>query len=150
MRSKTAKWFETKVRYEKTMEDGALRQVTETNVVDAVSFGEAETRILEELGKYVNGDLEVVGISIPSYKEVFFDDDNVNSDRWYKAKLEFITIDEKTNKEKKSTVYYLVNAGTIKEAIKNIDSVMGNTMIDYNSLSVSETQIMDVFEHKAK
>lgn len=150
MRSKTAKWFETKVRYEKTMEDGALRQVTETNVVDAVSFGEAEKRILEELGKYVSGELEVVGISIPSYKEVFFDDDNSNSDRWYKAKLEFITIDEKTNKEKKSTVYYLVNAGTIKEAIKNIDSVMGNTMIDYNSLSVSETQIMDVFEHKAK
>lgn len=150
MRSKTAKWFETKVRYEKTMEDGALRQVTETNVVDAVSFGEAETRILEELGKYVNGDLEVVGISIPSYKEVFFDDDNSNSDRWYKAKLEFITIDEKTNKEKKSTVYYLVNAGTIKGAIKNIDSVMGNTMVDYNSLSVSETQIMDVFEHKVK
>ena len=79
---------------------------------------------------------------------MFFDDDDVNSDRWYKAKLQFITIDEKTNKEKKSTVYYLVNAGSIKSAIKNIDKVMGGTMVDYNSLSVSETQIMDVFEYK--
>lgn len=148
MRSKTAKWFETKVRYEKTMEDGALCKVTEINVVDATSFGEAETRILKELGSYVSGEMEVVGISIPSYNEVFFDDDDVNSDRWYKAKLQFITIDEKTNKEKKSTVYYLVNAGSIKSAIKNIDKVMGGTMVDYNSLSVSETQIMDVFEYK--
>ena len=149
MRSSTAIWFEAKVRYDKTMEDGCLKKVTETYVIDALSFGEAEKRILEKMGSYVSGEIDVCGLKIAPYKEVFFADSNM-ADRWYVAKLAFITIDEKTDKEKKTRVCYLVNAGNINAAIKNIEEVMAGTMIDYDTLNVSETQILDVFEYKPK
>lgn len=149
MRSRTAIWFECKVRYEKNGEDGVPKKVIETYVVDAVSFGEAESRILEEMGKYVGGEIEVVDLKIAQYKEVFFADSSL-ADKWYKAKLAFITIDEKTDKEKKTSVYYLVNAGNINSALKNVDEIMGGTMIDYQTCNLTETQIIDVFEYNKK
>ena len=149
MRSSTAIWFEAKVRYDKTMEDGCLKKVTETYVIDALSFGEAEKRILEEMTSYVSGEIEVCALRIAPYKEIFFADSDM-ADRWYVAKLAFITIDEKTDKEKKTRVCYLVNAGNINAAVKNIEEVMAGTMIDYDTLNVSETQILDVFEYKPK
>ena len=149
MRSRTAIWFEAKIRYEKTMEDGCLKKVTETYVIDALSFGEAEKRILEEMASYVSGGVEVCALKIAPYKEIFFADSNMD-DKWYVAKLAFITIDEKTDKEKKTRVCYLVNAGNINAAVKNIEEVMAGTMIDYDTLNVSETQILDVFEYKPK
>ena len=149
MRSRTSIWFECKVRYEKTGDDGMPRKVTETYVVDALSFSEAESRILEEMGKYVSGELEVCDLKIAQYKEIFFADNDL-ADKWYKAKLAFITIDEKTDKEKKTSVFYLVNAGNINSALKNVDELMGSTMIDYQTCNLTETHIMDVFECKKK
>ena len=149
MRSRTAIWFEAKIRYEKMMEDGILRKVTETYVIDALSFGEAEKRILEEMTSYVSGEVEVCALKIAPYKEIFFADRD-KADRWYVAKLAFITIDEKTDKEKKTRVCYLVNAGNINAAVKNIEEQMAGTMIDYDTFNVSETQILDVFEYKPK
>lgn len=149
MRSRTSIWFECKVRYEKTEDDGMPRKVTETYVVDALSFSEAESRILEEMGKYVSGELEVCDLKIAQYKEIFFADNDL-ADKWYKAKLAFITIDEKTDKEKKTSVFYLVNAGNINSALKNVDELMGSTMIDYQTCNLTETQIIDVFEYKKK
>ena len=69
------------------------------------------------------------------------------ADTWYKAKLHFITIYEKTDKEKRSTVSYLVNAGSFNGSVKNIEEVMGGTMIDYVISDVNETTIMDVYEN---
>ena len=149
MRSRTAIWFECKVRYEKTMEDGMPKKVVEIYTVDALSFSEAEKRIMEEMSSYVSGEIEIADLKIAQYKEIFFADSDL-ADKWYKAKLAFITIGEKTDKEKKTSVFYLVNAGNINSAIKNIDEVMGGTMIDYQTLNVSETTIMDVFEYKQK
>ena len=149
MRSRTTIWFEAKIRYEKTMEDGCLKKVTETYVIDALSFGEAEKRILEEMTSYVSGEVEVCALKIAPYKEIFFADNNID-DKWYVAKLAFITIDEKTDKEKKTRVCYLVNAGNINAAVKNIEEQMAGTMIDYDTFNVSETQILDVFEYKPK
>ena len=149
MRSRTAIWFECKVRYEKNGEDGVPKKVIEPYVVDAVSFGEAESRILEEMGKYVSGEIEVVDLKIAQYKETFFANNNL-ADKWYKAKLAFITIDEKADKEKKTSVYYLVNAGNINSALKNVDEIMGVTMIDYQTCNLTETQVIDVFEYKKK
>ena len=146
MRSRSAMWFECKIRYEKVMEDGLQKKVNENYVVDALSFSEAETRITEEMSAYISGEFEVVDIKKAAFKEVFFTDDNI-ADKWYKAKLQFITIDEKTEKEKRSTVTYLVQAGSMNGAMKNIDEVMGGTMIDYVVASVAETTIMDVYEY---
>ena len=146
MRSRTAVWFETKIEFEKTMEDGNPKKVKELYTVDALSFTEAENRITEEMSSYISGEFNVTDIKKASYKEIFFSD-QPSADRWYKSKLQFITIDEKTEKEKRSNVYYLVQAATLMEAVKNIDAVMGGTMIDYAIASVAETQIMDVFEY---
>ena len=147
MRSRTANWFECKIRYKKTMEDGLEKVVTEGYVVDALSFTEAEQRIMEEMSSYISGEFEVRDIKKANYGEVFFSDEEL-ADRFYKAKLQFITIDEKSEKEKRSTVNYLVQAGTLNGAVKNIDEVMGGTMIDYVISAVNETTLMDVFEYK--
>lgn len=148
MRSRTAKWFETKVRYEKTMDDGLQKKLTEQYSVDALSFTEAEATIIEEMKLFISGDFEVTDIKMASYKEVFFSDAD-SDDRWYKAKLQFITIDEKTEKEKRTNNYYLIQAGTLPQAVKYIGEVMGSTMIDYVIASIQETQIMDVIEHQS-
>lgn len=147
MRSRTAEWFECKIRYEKTLEDGMQKKVTEVYTVDALSFTEAEQRIMEEMSSYISGEFDVADIKKAAYKEIFFSDTDA-ADRWYKAKLQFITIDEKSGKEKRSAVTYLVNAGTLNGAVKNIGEVMDGTMIDYVIASVAETQLMDVFEYK--
>ena len=147
MRSRTATWFECKVRYEKVMEDGLQKKVTEQYVVDALSFSEAETRITEEMSAYISGEFEVTDVKKAQYKEVFFDDAEM-SDRYYKAKLQFITIDERTEKEKRSNVTYLVQAATLDGAVKNINEVMDGTMIDYEKSNIAETKIIDVFEYK--
>ena len=147
MRSRTADWFETKIRYEKTMDDGLQKKVTEQYTVDALSFTEAESSITEEMSSYISGEYEVSDIKKAAYREVFFSE-NDSDDRWYKAKLQFITIDEKTQKEKRSNVYYLVQAATLPGAVGHIEEVMGTTAIDYVIASVAETLIMDVFEHK--
>ena len=146
MRSRTAVWFECKIAYEKVMEDGLQKKVKESYVVDALSFTEAESRIMEEMSSYISGEFTIDNINKASYKEIFFSDDAM-ADRWYKAKLQFITIDEKTEKEKRSNVFYLVQAGTLKGAVSNIESVMGTTMVDYVIASINETTLMDVFEY---
>ena len=147
MRSRTAQWFECKIKYEKVMEDGLQKQVVEQYVVDALSFAEAEQRIIEEMSQYISGEFEVADVKKAAYKEVFFDDDP-QADRFYKAKLDFITIDEKTEKEKRSRVTYLVQAANLNRAMKNVDDVMGGTMIDYDAASISDTKLVDVFEYK--
>ena len=145
MRSRTANWFICKIRYEKVMEDGLQKKVTEQYVVDALSFTEAEAHIIEEMSQYISGEFEVVEIDRCVFKEIFFSDEET-ADKWYKSKVHFITIDEKTEKEKRTAVYYLVHGSSLENARKNIDEVMGGTMIDYVISSVGETKIMDVFE----
>ncbi|MBR1500183.1 MAG: DUF4494 domain-containing protein [Bacteroidaceae bacterium] len=147
MRSRTAIWFECKVRYEKTQEDGTQKKVTEQYVVDALSFAEAEQRITEEMSAYISGEYEITDVRKAPYKEVFFDDEG---DRWFKAKLQFITLDERTGKEKRTNAYYLVQAATFDGAVKNINDVMGTTMIDYEKSNISETRIIDVYPYEKK
>ena len=149
MRSRTAQWFETTVRYDKTMEDGKQKKVSERYVVDALSFGEAEERITQEMQHYISGEFEVKNINPAGYGEIFFSD-NSSDDRWYKVKLSFITIDEKTEKEKRTHVTYLVQGASTRGAEDNTKNVMDGTAIDYVVDSVSDTKILDVFEHDSK
>ena len=148
MRSRTSTWFETKVRYQKTMDDGTEKKVTEAYVVDALSFTEAESSIIDEMSVYTSGELQVTGISKAPYGEIFFSDVD-DDDKWYRAKLSFITIEEKTEKEKRSTVNFLVQAKSLARALRYIDEEMGKTMIDYEVVGLAETKLADVFEHTA-
>lgn len=149
MRTRTSTWFETSVQYEKTMEDGLQKKVIEQYVVDAFSFTEAESAITEEMSAYISGEFRVKTIRQAAYGEIFFSDAAAD-DRWFKAKLMFITIDEKTEKEKRTANTYLVQAHTIQQAMKYIEQVMGGTMIDYEVAAISDTKIFDVFEHENK
>jgi len=147
MRSRTGTFFICKVRYEKVTEDGFQKKVNENYVVNAISFTEAEARITESMSEYISGEFTIEDIKKAPFKEIFFTDDN-SSDKWYKAKLQFITISEKTDKEKRTSVNYLVQADTLNHAVKNIDSVMSDSQIDYVSCAVQETTIFDVFDYK--
>ena len=149
MRNVQKRWFETIVRYDKTMESGEVKKVNEVYVVDAITFGEAEESITREMRHFVDGDFEVKNINPAPYSEIFFSDNEID-DKYYRVKLDFITVDERTQKEKKSKVAYLVQAGSLEQARKNTEEVMNGTMIDYEFVSVTETKIFDVFEQKGK
>lgn len=125
------------------------KKVTESYIIDAVSFTEAEERIIEEMSAYISGEFEVKDISLALFSEIFFDE-KPSAGRYYKAKLAFITIDEKSGNEKRQNVTYLVHAENFNQAVKNVYEVMGGTMIDYEIVSIAETQIMDVFEYHPK
>ena len=149
MRSKTSEWFECKVQYEKFMENGIQKKVTELYIVEALSFTEAESRIIEDMSVYINGEYEVKDIKKSKYKDILFSYDK-NDDRFYQAKIQFITLDEKTKKEKRSNFVCLVQAATLNGAIKGIDEFMGGTMSDYDSVEAKETKILDVIEYVVK
>ena len=147
MRSRTAIWFECKIRYEKVNEEGIQKKVTEQYAVDALSFSEAEARIIEEMAQYISGEFTVEDVKKAPYGEVFFSDD-ATADRFYRVKLDFLTIDEKTEKEKRSRVTYLVQANNLNGAMNTITSAMATTMIDYDAAAITETKLMDVFEYR--
>ena len=147
MRSKTGSWYETGVKYQKMQEDGTEKVVTERYVVDALSFTEAENTIIDEMSVYVSGEMTVSNLGKAKYNEIFFSDVK-DDDKWYKAKLQFIVIDDKSEREKRSNVFYLVQAKSLARALRYIDEVMGKTMIDYDIVGINETKIYDVFESK--
>jgi uncharacterized membrane protein YvbJ len=64
-------WFECKIRYEKVMENGMNKKVTEPYLVDALSFTEAESRIIEEITPYISGEFTVSDIKRANYSELF-------------------------------------------------------------------------------
>ena len=146
MESIGAQWFVCKVRYDKQMEDGMQKKVTESYVIDSLSFTEAEERITEEMQNYILGEFEVRDITLAPYSTIFFKDSLANY--WYKVKVQFISLDEKTLKEKRSSSLYLVNAESLKDAVASISDSFGKSMIDYVISSVSETNIIEVFKYK--
>ena len=147
MRTKSSVWFEVKLRYDKVHEDGYEKKVTESYVVDALSFGEAEETAVEFLGSYVSGEIQVVNINPMKFHEVFFNEQE-SCDRYYKVILQFITIDEQTEREKHTQVYYLVQASSFDNCKDSIRTIMDSTMVDYQIASVSETKVIDVIEHE--
>ena len=142
-------WFECKIRYEKTMPNGMNKKVTEPYLVDALSFTEAEARIIEEMIPFITGEFTVSDIKRANYSELFTSEEE-SADRWFKCKLVFITLDEKSGAEKRSSTQVLVQAADLRDAVKKLDEGMKGTMADYQIASVSETAIMDVYPYSAE
>ncbi len=136
------KLFECGIRYNKTLENGQEKKVTELYIVDALSFSEAEQRIIKEMSAY--GEYEVVSEKITNYSELVRSNDT-EADLWYKVKVNLITLDEKTGKEKKAPLYLLVQAKNIDDARRLTNEHMKDSVADWNCEAVSETKIMDVF-----
>ena len=138
-----ATWFECKVRYDKMQENGSVKKVTEPYLVDALTFTEAEARIIEEQTPYISGDFSVSAVKRTKISEIFRDD---KGDRYYLVKVAFITIDEKTAAEKKSISQILVCALDFKGAFENFIEGMKGSMADFEIVSITETPLIDVYD----
>ena len=141
-------WFECKVKTEKTLENGTQKKVTEPYLVDALNFTEAEARIIREISPYCNGELEVVDIKRAKYSEMFTNEAE-SADKWYKVKAMFITLDEKSQTEKKSATFILVQASDFQNAVDTFVNGMKGGMADYEIHTIQETNILDVFPFEA-
>ena len=138
-------WFTCKIRYEKVMENGMNKKVTEPYLVDALSFTEAEARIIEEMTPFISGEFTVADISRANFSELFPSEEEA-ADRWFKCKLIFITLD-KSGAEKKTSTYVLVQGASTEDATKKLHEGMKGTLADYRIGSVVETTLMDVFPY---
>lgn len=140
-----AQWIEVKVRYEKMTESGKTVKVTDPYLVDALSCTEAEARVVEEITPFVRGEFNVLKVSKTKISEIFWDK---SGDRFYKAKLNFITIDERSGAEKRSASFIVVQASSFKEAYDNLIEGMKGTLADYEIESIAETRYVDVLPVK--
>lgn len=138
--------FECGIRYEKTLENGMQKKVTELFIVDALSFTEAERRITEEMTPFISGEFEVVSEKITKYSELV---ETADGDKWYKVKVNFITLDEKSGVEKKQAFFYLIQAKDIDHARLRLTEYMKGSMADWECESLQETKIIDVFLYEA-
>ncbi len=142
-----ANWFECKVRYDKMLDTGIRKMVTEPYMVDALSFTEAEARIIEEITPFISGEFSVAAVRRTNIGEIFWDE---TGDKWFKVKTNFITIDEKTAVEKKSASFMLVQASEFKDALDNFMEGMKGTLSDFEIASIAETPIMDVYKYNVE
>ena len=142
-------WFLCKISYVKTLENGKDKKVTEPYLVDAFSFTEAEARIIEEMTPYISGEFSVSAVGRAKFSEIFLAEDNINASYWYKVKLGFITLDEKTGSEMKTFTNVLVQASDLRDAVNRLDEGMKGCMADYIIVSVAETPIVDVYPYEA-
>lgn len=144
MEVKRSKWFECKVRYEQTQDDGMPKLVTETYVVDGIDFGEAFKGICEYAIKNIADEFDIVAMKMAQYAEIALYKSQGNV--FYRVKINMIAIDEKTDKQKKTPMFLLVRADNINEARKAVDDeYMKGTMTDYEISSVVETKIIDFY-----
>lgn len=138
-----SQWFETKVKYDKTMLDtGAIKSVTEPYLVDALSFTEAEARITKEMEAFVSGELTVTAVRKVRFEDVLYHE---GGDRWYKVKINMITIDEKTGAEKRSASFSLVQASEFKLALDYFLEAMKSVLFDFEIVNITEMAYIDVF-----
>lgn len=149
MKSKFSKYFEVKIQYQKILGNDKVKKVTEQYVVEALSFTEAESRIAEEMLPYTDGDLDVVSEKIAPFNEILLSD-RTDDDKWFISKVGFITLDEKTAKEKKQTFRYLVQAATSEHALDYTKEMLSHGMSYYCIDAVQDTQTLDVFLYEVK
>ena len=149
MKSRVSKYYEVKIQYQKMQEDGKEKKVAEQYVVEALSFTEAESRITEEMTPFIDGDFDVVSEKIAPYNEIFLSD-RTDDDKWFISKVGFITLDERTDKEKKQTFRYLVQAATSELALDYTKEMLSYGMSDYCIEAVQDTPTLDVFLYEVK
>ena len=149
MKSRVSKYYEVKILYQKMQEDGKEKNVTEQYVVEAFSFSEAESRIIEEMTPYISGEFDVVSEKIAAYSEIILSDKS-DDDKWFLSKVAFITLDERTAKEKRQTFRYLVQAATSEIALDYTKEMLSHGMSDYSIDSVQDTPTLDVLLYKDK
>lgn len=142
----TANWFEAKVKYVKVNEDGRERKVNESYLLDALSYTEAESRIMQEMEALIKGEYYISGLKKSNITELVPSEDE-NDDRWYKAKVVIIDADEISGKEKSSSQYYLVAAANINRALENLEKSLSTFVVPYEISGITDTTFLDVFPY---
>ena len=142
-------WFECKVSYERQADSMGMKKVSESYLVDALSFTEAEKRIIKEIRPFVSvGELEVVNIRRARIAELFLNDE-AEADRYFRAKVNFITVDEKSGSEKKASATMIVKSDSLPNAVTELKAQLDSQMASYEIAAVTDTQILDVFQYEA-
>ena len=139
-----ATYYQVVIKYDKMQENGSVKRVSEKYIADALSCTDAEARVTEEMQPFISGDFLATSVKTTPIAEIF----NLDAERYYLAKVAFITVDEKTAQEKRSISQILVGASDFKEAYDNFLDGMKGTMADYEIVSLSETQIIEVYPAK--
>jgi hypothetical protein len=137
-------WFECKVKYVKIDDDGRERKVSEVYLVDAVTFTDAETRIIKQMETMVRGEFMVDNIKKSNIVEIF---PHESGEWWYKAKIGIVTIDENAGKEKKINNYFLVAADDLKQALQRLEEGLSYVLVPYQTTSLAISTIVDVFPY---
>lgn len=137
-------WFLTSISYDKMAEEGRIMKVSESYIVDAVNFTEAEARITEEMTPYIQGDFKVAKALRARISEIFYNEDG---NRWFKGKINFIMFDEEKGVEKKIGATMMVQANDLQEALDGINKGMEGSQADYEIYSITNTEIMQVIKY---
>lgn len=140
-------YIETKVTYDTVDNNGASKRASELLVVSADSFTEAEARIAKQFEPSMGG-LSVVAVRKSNIAEVWprAVGEVSAADRWYKAKLVFISIDERTMREKRAASHYLVQGVSVAEALDCINYHMRGTVADFEVVAIAESGITDIYD----
>ena len=140
-------WFESKVKYSKVSQTGKEQMVTESFLLDAVSYTDAETRIIRKMQEMVRGgEFQIVDIKKSKIAEVFpFE----NGEWWFKATINLVTVDEDAGKEKKMRTYYMIMGDDLKEALLRLEESLEFLVIPYVVSALTVSTIVDVFPYEA-
>jgi len=137
-------WFICTVKYQKEDEQGKVQKISESYLVDAMSFTEVETRIYEELESIIRGEFVISHINKSNFADVFYFED---ADMWFKCKVTYMVADEKSGKEKKVINYMLVTAQNVKQAYERIEQSLSTMLVPFQIPSISETSFVEVFNY---
>lgn len=132
-------FYECRVKYAKEV-DGQSKPITELYLFDALTYTEAEARVTEEMASYISGEFQIASIRKARYAELFQPE---GGDRWYKVKVSFLLVDEKSGKEKRVSQTILILASDIKDAYDKIKAAINIDDLEVNA--IDETKIMDFF-----
>lgn len=136
------RFFEVKVKYDKMQDNGALKAVTETYALDALSFTEAEAKITDMMRPFINGSFEVTAEKIAPYTNFI----RGQHDLYYQVKYTFTSVNEITGTEsKKHLETILINAEDFDEAKAKAVSYQHECVLDWQIDTLKETKIIDVF-----
>ena len=135
-------FYLTSIKFEKTLSDGMVKKVTEAYLVNAMSFTEAEARIIEHMTPYIVGEFTVSSVRRMRLAGIVYDA-SITDPLFYNVKINISTIDEKTGEEKTSQMRYLVTAKDFDSAVKSFKDYMKGSMCDWGLHSVQETKIVD-------
>ena len=138
-------YFIATCKYEKMQENGAVKRVSEKYLCDALSIVEADAVVTENLKPYISGDFFTSKVENSPIAEVLGDKE---CGRFWLCKVAFITIDERSGKEKKTVSQWLVGGTDFNDAYEMVLREINKCMADFEVVSLAETPIKEFYPAK--